>query len=60
MKEFNANVLLLIVHVDNKHNFLEVNATDKLNVNQVAPVTGIADLMQLQLMEWNSHFNTSQ
>lgn len=53
MKEFNANVLLLVVHVDNKHNFLEVNATDKLNVNQVAPVTGIADLMQLQLMEWN-------
>lgn len=45
MKEFNANVLLLVVHVDvdNKHNFLEVNATDKLNVNQVALVTAIAD-----------------
>lgn len=57
MKKLKANVLLLVVHVDNKHNLL---ATDNLNVNKVALVTAIADLMQLQLMEWNSLFNTSQ
>lgn len=57
MEELYAHVLLLVVHVDNKHNFL---ATDNLNVNQVALVAAIADLMQLQLMEWNSLFKTSQ